>query len=357
MGRNSEGPPIITIPRPTEMPLPSIGTEKVIGPTPQEAEEANAGMIKSNPIVKFIGKHPSITAGIGLTTIAGVGGAVAVGLSVQLNNRTEVHQSIPEVPSAVNIHNVDRSEGPFTFDNKAGQGIIESNNLAKLPQIEIDTQFPTAFGKLDDGKNTLQLQFPLDISSSSNPDASLEYTKSFSGTSYSERMRYPNTEIHDTFTFQDVPGGSIIRSPVDGFIRSATDVTQLIPPNGSDSQGALIDFVAPDGKHYRIAIYGSTTDSRSGITNHVFKTFIEMPIAQPTDNKKIIGTFGVPIKKGQPILTLILAKNNRPIEEFGFRIAVAREGEIGQPPNRENPSIPTNMELFITPDGKLITSK
>lgn len=330
-----------TLPRPRAPEAPPIGE-----PKPKRVKEEG----KTGRRAKLA------VASAAVLGILALGGKIAYEIST--SSQQAVHRTIPglgngEVPSAVNIGDVDTDQGSYVFDiNNVDKGTIGPNNIARLPQEEIDTQFPTAFGKLDDGKNTLQLQFPLDISSSSNPDASLEYAKSFSGTSYSERMRHEDEGIKDTFIFQNVPGGSIIKAPVDGFIRDATDNQLIRPPNGSDSQGALIDFVAPDGKKFRIFVFGLTNQ-----TNYVFKKLVDMPKANSGDNKKAIGTFGTPVRKGQQIFELIPPQDSNLIEEVGFRIVVAREGEIGEAIDMSKPSIPTDIELLVTPDGKLIFPK
>lgn len=247
---------------------------------------------------------------------------------------------------------------PSIFDHSLAQVIIGNENLLEMPQEEINQQFPTAFEKLDDGKNTLQLQHILDISESTDPKAQLTLVKSFGGSSYAEREQYKYSGIFDTFVFKNVPGGTIVRAPVDGYVRAT--IWPPVAPNGADNQGVLIDFVAPNGSHYRIIIGGSTKqDFDDGTTNqvtgYVFKSLIKIPTAKVEDNKQALGSYGVPIRKGEPILQLITPKDGSPIEEVGFSIAVARKGKIGKPVDMDQPSIPTNVELFLTPDGKLIS--
>lgn len=305
----------------------------------EEAEEIAGKREKRQERKKSL-RRLALRVGLPVVLIAGVVGGI------------KAYDEINQEPAPAS------EQVPSIFDNSLAQAIIGNANLLEMPQDEINQQFPTAFEKLDDGKNTLQLQHILDISESTDPKAQLTLVKSFGGSSYAEREQYKNSGIFDTFIFKNVPGRTIIQSPVDGYVIAS--VWPPVAPNGADNQGVLIDFVAPNGNHYRIIIGGSTKqDFDDGTTNqvtgYVFKSLIEIPTFKPDNNKQALGSYGIPIKRGKPILQLITSKDGSPIEEVVFTIAAARKGEIGKPVDMGQPSIPTNVELFSTPDRKLIS--
>lgn len=302
------------------------------------------------------------------------------------------YATIPAVKHAVDntVHDILQNLGvetPTFFNNQAKQGMIGENNVIKVSQDEINRQVPTAFAKIDLGSkdvislpqevppgadknmfpdikvaigdkiSTLQLEYPLDLTTSLNPKAPLTYEKSFAGNNQAVREKFKNTGIFDIINFRDVPGGTIVRSPVDGILTIYRSESTL-PPNGSDSTGATLDFIAPNGNHYRLMISGGTIKDYqdqyvSSKTPWVFKSLINTaPIASPEN--KYQAQSSLTVKRGQPILQLL--QHYKSIETVGFRVS-AQEGEIGKSPDATKPSIPTNIELLTTPDGKVMSPK
>lgn len=343
-------PDVRSVPLPPERPRKSLHerlARALRNRLVQRLALATAVMVGGPAVYHHINYEPEVTPSAMVRDVRSVPGLYwDLGRSAveDLSRRFNKEAVVP-VPSDV-------------FDNSVKEGVIGESNIERVPQDEVIQQFPTAFEKLEDGKNTLQFEYLLDIRTSTNPTAQITYEKSFSGSSFEERQRYKDKNIYDTFSFKNVPGGTIIRSPVDGYL--TLSVWPPIDPTGADNQGALIDFVAPNGNQYRLSIYGVTNfqEGNSNInTAYVFISLTDAPALKPENNRQVKGTYGIPVKKGHPILQLIQTAGNNPIEEVGFRIGAAREGEVGKPIDMGRHSIPTDVELFLTPEGKLISPK
>lgn len=331
--RERTAPPVL--PRPFEKPSP-------VSPEPGKPP-------KKKPLIQRFVNSLALRIILAGTALGGTGYAV--------------YQEVPAVHRAIdNLIGVDTVPSvPPTFDNTKDKGVIGNNNIAKLSQAEIDKQFPSAFERLGDGKNTLQLQYPFDLSQSTDPNTKLTFTKSFSGSSSAERQQYKNRDFYDMFTFQNVPGGTVIRSPVDGYLVISIDENNPPDLNWGNATDGFINFVAPNGNQYGITFFGATTkdlrDGRYGNTQtgYIFKSLVDAPTYKTEYRKRVTGNYGIAVKKGEPILQLIQPPDNDTIGEVGFSIGPARQGEIGKSTDMGKPSIPTNIELLVTPDGKLIS--
>lgn len=335
--------------------------------TPDKAEEIRR---KHEREQRRKGKKLAVAAkitgavtGAGLA-VAGVGYAAVPAVHQQVDQFVAKHWS--GIGVSAQTGEIDTSfekpaiEVPPIFDNTLKEGAIGENNIARITQKEVNRQHPTAFEKLNDGKNTLQLALPLDTSTSVNPSAPLTFVKSFSGANKAERDAYQGKGIYDTFEAQNVPAGTIIRSPVDGYLVLVIDENNPPDSTWGNATTGLIDFEAPNGNQYRIAISGSTTkDLQNGIsgntqTGYIFKSLINAPTFKAENNHQVRGSYGIEIKKGDPILQVIQPPNNDTIGSVGFSIFAAREGEVEKPVDMSKPSIPTDVELFTTPEGKVI---
>lgn len=293
--------------------------------------------------------------GLSTRTRLAIAGGVA-GAAVILGGGTAAYKNIEPIRQGIDniVPGLGDGETPLTFDNSPGTTTIGGNIIKTLSQEEIDRLFPTPFTKLNDGKNTVGVLWPFEVDTSLDPNTRITLSKSFSGSDMTEREQYQDKGMSDVLSFQNVPGGTTIVSPVDGFLVLSLYQKDKIPPNGSDCQGGLLNFTSPEGKQYRLIIGGST-DYAESKTGFVFKSLTEAPVFKAGDNQKTIGSYGVFVKKGRPIFELIKPTDNKPIEEITVAVAIAREGELGQPINMGKPAVPTNLDLFVTPDGKLAT--
>ncbi|MDD5147685.1 MAG: hypothetical protein PHV63_04025 [Candidatus Daviesbacteria bacterium] len=70
----------------------------VIGPTKEEARQANAGEIKENRILGFIKRHPLLSGLFGLFSIGTVGTGVGY---VAYQNNPEIRQTVDQLPAGV----------------------------------------------------------------------------------------------------------------------------------------------------------------------------------------------------------------------------------------------------------------
>jgi len=259
-------------------------------------------------------------------------------------------------------------------------GVISESKLLRLPQAEIDRLYPTAFGKLSEAgktiislsqpspskemaervgslqdlsfevgedKNTLQFQNPLDLRLSSNPNAKIKFTKSYSGLTQTDRDAFQGKGHYDTYKFYSVPKGTIIQAPVDGFL-VISKTNGVIYSNSEKVMNGIIDFQAPNGNIYRLGIAG-----QRGNSIFLFKPLLDAPELKPEYNHKPVGSYGAPIKRGQPLF-----EPTTELDQLTFIMWVATKGEIGKPPQLiTNPFVPTNIEFLASPDGKLITSE
>ena len=235
------------------------------------------------------------------------------------------------------------------FDNTASKGVIGEATITRMSQAEIDKLFPTAFGKLDDGKNTLQMEFPLDLSASANPTANLSFGKDFGVTGlFDEYSAFEEKGYYSAIGFKNVPGSTTINSPVDGMLTLSRSEDVQKPDNGSDFDIADIDFTDPNGNLYKIIINGDYS-TKVGREAFIFKslTSLSLPIKKTIDNGKLISSESNPIeiKKGEPIMKVIESQGS-PIH-VNFGLAIARESKTNKP-------IPANLELFTTQDNKLV---
>lgn len=355
----------------------SPAREKELAPPPtrEEARAANAGELAPRGLTKKVldlaKKHPVLTAGAALATIAG--GFAAV--EAYQGNIPGIHRSIDQsVPSNE------------VLNPTATEGAIKPSMIERLPQKEIDKMYPDAFGKLakdttvvgvppksgdaavsvavsNDQINTLQMEYPLDLSLSTKPNAEIQFTKRFAGGPQVVRETFQGKGYYDIVEFPDVPGGTKILAPVDGFLVISRDIDSTgnsRPSNGvADTSTVLVDFTTKDGYQYRIGIAGGTDlggDPRFAKTGFVFKSLIDAPIFSKEDNKKLVGTYGKQIKKGETILEVIQPTNGNPVE-----VALVIYSALkGRNTNEEratilnSPLALTNIEFFTDPAGKLL---
>jgi hypothetical protein len=225
------------------------------------------------------------------------------------------------------------------FDNAASHEVIGGITIEEMPQEQIDKLFPDAFEKLNDGKNTIQLEYPIDVMSSVNPDAVISLTKTFSGVNWEQTQNFEDKGYYNTFQFSEVPGGTMMLSPVDGYVTTAI---AEIPPKSNDKadiNALIIDFEAENGNHYHLVITGGTPE-----IVYAFKNILGAPLYEPQDaTTKPLGAYGIFVKKGEPISQIVCAET----VNVGL---IVNEGKYS-----ESLYLPTNIEFFSTPEGKLIS--
>lgn len=362
---------------PTSSEIGSVPKKGVRGATREEAEGANEerllGRIERT-VIDIAKQHPII---VGSAAVTGIGGAIAGAVAIieaSQNNTPEIHRLIDSVPS---------SDSTITFENNTTKGI--EPNITRVPREEIDRLYPT-FGKFrNDSKETtiiipppnseekartviiredggiLQLLYPLDLSESANPNAKAPFIKSIRGFSIDEALMKRG---YDTITFPEVPDGTTIRAPTDGFLMTMrTDVPDNArPPNdGADTSDVLIDFIG-QGYQYRIGIVGFTT-AKGGKPGYeqtalVFKNLTDgstkPSIELAENNQKLIGTYGTSIKRGEPILRVVKPDRSAPVQVAltVFSALKTIDNERARP--IRNPSVQTSIELITAPDGTFI---
>lgn len=281
------------------------------------------------------------------------------------------------------VQRVLNREAPSTFSVTAERGVIGENTIVRLPQEEIDKLFPTAFGKLrEDGDNTiltipqpiskserekaeragvivpdqqyeiredkgtLQLQYPLDLSQSSDPNAQIPFAKSYGGLIAADRLASLQKEgYYDTLEFQNVPKGTIVQAPLDGYL--VISRTNGVRHDPNKVTNGFIDFQGPNGIIYRLLIYGG-----EGNDIFVFTPLLDAPEPNPGDNHKPVGAYGIHVEKGQALF-----RTDSNLDEVGLKITMAIKGKVGEPPDGRQPYVPTNLEMLPSLDGKLLTSQ
>lgn len=326
-------------------PIAEPRTDGVIAPSPEDVEAANAGALAPGRTRSFIESlSRSWAVRLGLVGVGGYAAYQNVPAFQEFADQT-YHDTMQKLGLEVFV--------PTAFNNNTDKGVIGARNATPVTQREIDRLYPNAFERLNDGKNTILLQHLLDLSTSSNPDKSINFRKTFGGANKAERDKYAGTGIYDGIIYENVPGGAILRSPVDGFLVITRDeqYNGKPLPNGADVMGVLVDFVAPNGNHYRLNIGGSTTKNfidryASTKTPYVFNSLI--PTAPSYDNNDI-ADYGFQIHKGDLMLKLIQTPNSQTIEEVNMNILVARVGKVGDPINSLESPVPTNIQLLTDP--------
>ena len=288
-------------------------------------------------------------------------------------NPAEVSNNAPQSVAEKETKKVNPEK---VFDNTATSGV---RMIERLPQVEIDRLYPTAFGKLrEDSRETLvvtpqtnnllqekdrfpdkvtiirddggilQLQYILDVSESKDPNAVVRIVKNIDG----------------SIRFFNVPDGTTILSPNDGFlIVQRSDIPDdARPSNGdADTYGVLIDFVGM-GNQYRIGIVGSTTakGGKPGYeqTAFVFKNLTRASITSLKElkeyNAKPIGTYGIKIKRGDSLLKVVNSSRNKSPVEVGIKIFSALKITDDQKARPiRNPFVQAEIE-FLTLDGTFL---
>lgn len=247
---------------------------------------------------------------------------------------------------------------PPTFDNKAISGVVTPSMIEKVPQGEIDRLFPTPFGKIEN-RNTVQVLYPLDVSTSKNPDVKIKYKISNSSDgNEQDRIKRAEEGFLNLFEVDNVPPGTIIRAPVDGLLRVYTN-SETLPVNDHDYGGATIVFKTVDGRNFNLMIGGGTKKNRAD----VFRSLTNAPvIGSKISREEEKESKPIPIKRGDPILQVAGSE-----VMIGFTVSSLDYPDISQGkeiilPNGEKaillpPPPPTNVEFFLTPEGKLITSQ
>ena len=338
------------------------------GPTQEEIERSMT--IKGPLGEKGAVSIPVATGIIGL--VLGAGG-VLLYQEVFAAEKSENIDSFPnsfnpaDGPRLVETKEVKPEE---VFDNTAIKGVIKPSMIVRLPQEEIDRQFPSAFGKLREDsrtivtisqgvskeikdmrpdvtfsdllfevgpdKNTLQFQYPLDLRPSSNPNAKIQFKKSYSAFTQTDYDAFKNEGYYDTYDFYNIPKETIIRMPVGGYLVRNIEGE------------VFMYFKAPNGNTYSLQMVGTTENRVVSL-----KPLVDVPIRIPEFNGKPIGTIGYFAPTGKPAF-----QTTEKLDELSFRIlsAVKAKGEPVQAGNvtSETVYLPTNIELFRSPDKQLL---
>lgn len=279
------------------------------------------------------------------------------------------------------------------IENIATKGVVKESMIERLPQKEIYGLFPDAFAKLRSpngsniitlpfkptyeehvsghgkpdiqvevggGKNTLQLEYPLDLRQSADPNAEITVTKTFTGQEPRVREKFQGEGYYDTLHFGNVPNGTIIRLPLDGF-------TSLFESNTEDpdkTPGNTIDTAAPNGDYYKLSItaYEESTvdlpDPRNAQRASVLEDLADTPLSDLRSRHYPIGSYGKQSFRGSPVLK-VNSPEGKPVE-IVLQLLTALKKKGGKTPvfsdAYETPFVLTNLELLTTPEGKFIAS-
>lgn len=316
-------------------------------------------------------------------------GALAAGAYEIYKHVPAIHQMVDQAflshLSGDQLVSTDTTTKPeVKFNPTAISGVTTPDMITILPQKEIDEIYPTAFGKLADSdsdhvisipqpmsesertrqiqagvktpdlqyeirkdKGTLQIQYPLDLSQSSDPNAKISFERAYGGFNAVDRIALQGKEYYDWIGFKNVPKGAIIKAPLDGyFVISETNGEKH---ESQKSTGGIIVFQAPNGNIYRLNIGGV-----SGNNIFVFTPLLDAPDLVSENNRTPVGTYGIKIQKGQALF-----QTNTRLDEVGFGILMAVKGKIGAPPEiMTQPFVPTTLELLYDPqENKLIASQ
>lgn len=317
-------------------------------------------------------------AGLGvlsLATLAGVPQAIPIvrhaeaGFLSHLRGDRLASDTVIEKPTTRDV-----------FDPTAIEGLITPSMIKYLPQAEIDRLYPTAFGKLrEDGNNTiiqlrqpiselqrvkdlreggrirdpfyevredkgtLQLQYGLNFSQSSDPKAKITLRRYFRGFELTDRVAFKGAEqgFYDTIEFMGVPKGTRVKI----FFKGAF-LTVNRSNNGKDGlySGAFLDGQGPNGNIYHLAILGE-----KGNDIDVFRLLVKASDINYW-GKKPVGSYGLQVGADEEILEV-----TRDLDKLTVATFAAIKGKVGEPPDFANPYVFTNLEL-ISSDGHILSS-
>ena len=336
---------------------PERPKEKELAPPPTQEEtvKANAGgYAGSTRTVEKVGGNRFLKVALGGGAIVGAG-AVA-------------YEAVPAVHQAVDSAFLDHLKGKSlssdsakteVFDPQAKEGVIKPSMVERLPQAEIAKLDPLE--KIDD-HNTVQILQLIDISTSDNPNSELQYKK-LNGDSGDEqdRMNRAKEGFLNLILFDKVPAGSTILAPADGrlilYDAYPRNFNPALKNNDHPIGSAAIDFTVR-GEKYRMLISGRT---KGGMRSRgdVFRSLTNAPIITDgmSEQLKFIEQKAISIKKGDSILQVADTEITMSIHMLGNTdVSKGKKGIINGEEVLLVREEPTNLEFFLSPNGKLIAS-
>lgn len=296
--------PVPHIPRKGRSPIRRESVSrpgKIIGPTPQEAEEFNKGLAKPSRWKNVAENKFARTA----AALLGVGGT-GIATYEAYQNIPAFHEKVDSVRKDVSSLLATATQGPESFANGT-EILIGPRNTFPVP-IETANIVLENMKRANMADETT-LFFPLQL-----PEESIltyhfhETLKEFD----SETGKNIMTDNKNLIWINNVPKGTNIIAPIDGIVYSYADVNGLL-------SGIGIEFVA-NGTTFRLGISGLTGD-------FIFQPNIDFPTLPEfarTGER-------VEIKRGQKIASLTTAQTL----QLGFTSAPSGE-------NGENP-VPINF--------------
>lgn len=237
------------------------------------------------------------------------------------------------------------------FDPTATSGVIKPSMIERLPQEEIAKLDP--FTKIDD-RNTIQVLYPIDVSTSKNPNVSIEYKKSLNISKTTGNQSHLEQQgFYNAFYSKNIPSGTIIYAPVDGKLILYTDSGNIPPINDRDYSTATIDFQV-NGKDYRMIITGGKKNR-----GDIFNTLTNAPVigSSKMSREEVakINNQAISIKRGNPILQVAEDKIDFKFWIRGdFDQSKAYKGLLNGQEVIFVPETPTNLDFFSTPNGGLV---
>ena len=356
--------------------LPPV-PEKEMAPLPtrEEVNAANSGeYAPSTRKVEKIGKNRLLKAAIGGGVIVGAG-AIA-------------YEAVPAVHRTVDSLFLDNIKGklfsssevsttnPKAFDNTKETQVITPAMIKRVPQEEIQkldtfarlanqkteiislaqgapakdvaanpSAFPELKFQIGEDKNTILLLYPLDLSSSSNPNLEIKLTKEYGGMRQADSDYLKGKEYYDTITYEGkgkpIPKGTVVNFPV----VSENGGYMIMNTHGD----GYLYFQSNDGIKYRLDVYAVKGEGNESI---LFKPLVDAPVL--TDEFKEIlkdkgVTAGFHVRSDQAIL-----QTTEDVDSISIYTTAAKKDGVSV---STFIFVPTNMELFVSPDNQLLTSE
>jgi len=349
--------------------LPEADTK---APPPTKAEAYNANTLQPS-------WETGLTEKLGGNKALKIGGATAAGLGVGALVAWQTYENIPavhvRVGSFLNSFTDKRlvsSTGAETkkvnpeeiFHNKARSG--EVGTIKRIPEEEVGKL--DSFAKIDD-HNTVQVLYPIDVSTSDKPDAKIEYTKGYGGSGSEQDIAKRRGQGYlNLFYFEKVPARSTILAPVDGLLYlTISRRNHSATANDHPINNAVIEFQSRKGDTFVMQIGGGSTKGGSMMNpprSDVFRSLTNAPIYNPNTSPSRVEALeqAIPVKKGQPIMQSAIEidlgfhvsfamRPNTDMSKFkkiGEEIVNGKKiGDIIQEPA-------TNLELFLSEEGEIV---
>lgn len=309
-------------PEPSPKLPPRRGHLKVVPPTTEEAEAANAGQYAPGRTRGFVEKlSRNWAVRLGLVTAAGFA----------------AYEYIPAVHETVDqtYHDVMKSLGievvaPLTFDNQKIYGKIGETNSALILLKDIHQAT-----SIDNGK-AIHVGFFLDF----GPEEMITYAKGLTPINIDMNTyeEYRRKGVNNAIAFTDLSIGTIARAPFDGKISRANT------PQADTYLGLTLVFQDNEGKWYSLLFTGAKD----------VKMIAEAPKLNPNTRFNNFSNW-VDVKIGDPLFAIESKEllSSPYLTGFKYSSQLRIEAQYGPNGFGKDPWLPIDI-LFLTQDNKLL---